>query len=162
MKMFSVAVMSAAVLTGLAGAGVAYEIASTGDSGTATSTTPTTPTEAAAKPGKRFAPCEPPAVREGKACVTDVVRTVVLPAASARVGAVAGRAGSGNDGPLHDAFDDHGDDGPLHDAFDDHGDDFDDHDAFDDHGGDRDDDHDDDDHDDDRDDDHDDDSDDDD
>lgn len=132
MKMFSVAVMSAAVLTGLAGAGVAYEIASAGDSTTTTtSVTPTTPTDAA-KPRKHWAPCKPPAVREGKACVTDVVRTVVLPPAGGQVGV---------------AFSGRSDDGPLHDAFDDHGDDFDDdHDAFDDHGGDRDGDFDDDDH----------------
>src|SRR5688500_10351124 len=115
MKMFSVAVMSAAVLTGLAGAGVAYEIASAGDSTTVTAVTPTTPADAA-KPRKRWAPCTPPAVREGKACVTDVVRTVVLPAAGAQVGVAFSRRSDGDDGPLHDAFDDHGGDFDHHDA----------------------------------------------
>jgi hypothetical protein len=131
MNLLSVAAMSAAVVTGLAGAGVAYEIASGGDPAPGTSTS-LTGTADVTKPAKRFAPCKPPAVREGRACVTDVVRTVVLASTGARLATVAGRPSSGDDGLFHDAFDDHGDDGPLHDAFDDHGGDLDDDDDFDD------------------------------
>lgn len=130
--------MSAAVITGLAGAGVAYEIAAGGDSSTTTSVADTS-TATTGRAGEdavksRFAPCKKPAVLEKGACVTDVVRTVVL--SGARLGVSARQSGA-DDGPSHDAFDDHGDDGPLHDAFDDHGDDFDEDDAFDDHGGDE-------------------------
>lgn len=126
MKLMSLAAMSAAVVTGLAGAGVAYEIASAGGPAPSTSATGTADVT---KPAKRWAPCERPAVLEKGACVTDVVRTVVLSATGARLGTVSGRSSS-DDGPFHDAFDDHGDDDfDDDDAFDDHDDD----DAFEDH-----------------------------
>jgi hypothetical protein len=147
MNLFSVVAMSAAVITGLAGAGVAYELAAGGGSPANTSVTDTSNAQAgkaAARP--RFAPCEPPAVLEKGTCVTDVVRTVV------QTGAHLGRGSSvalpngtqvlgtgflptvryDDDGPLHDLFDDHG---GARDDFDHHSgdDDFDDFD--DDHSG---------------------------
>ena len=66
--------MTLAVLVGLAGAGAAYDIA-----------TPEVADEAAAVSGPgqverrvRWKPCVDPAVLVGKACVTDVTRTVAL------------------------------------------------------------------------------------
>lgn len=118
MKIYSIAMMSAAVVTGLAGAGVAYEIASAGQDDADTAVTDALPVDDTAtagvvKPRKRWAPCEPPAVLEGRTCVTDEVRTVVLPAPWAQDGAVAPRDGDG-DGAGRDeadrAFDDRDDD----------------------------------------------------
>lgn len=118
MKIFSVAMMSAAVVTGLTGAGVAYEIASTGQDGANASVTDTSPaddttTADVVKPRKRWAPCEPPTVLEGRECVIDVVRTAILPAPAARVGGTTGFDDDGDDAVGDDAddvFESHGDD----------------------------------------------------
>lgn len=62
------------------------------------------------KPIVKLAPCKPPAVREGKACVTEVVETVVLPAPAAPASPAPVRhpvASSGDD-------DDHGSNGGHH------------------------------------------------
>lgn len=145
--MTSVGIMSAAVLVGLGGASAAYELAS-GDRPTPSSQSVSgvAPSANAQLAKVRWAPCDPPAKLRGRVCVTDVVRTVVLPGAAVPVG-IAGLAAPG-----HDAFDDHGgdrdrdgrdeagddrDDSDRFDGDDDH-DAFDDRDAFDDHGGDRD------------------------
>jgi len=118
MKIFSVAMMSAAVVTGLAGAGVAYEIATAGQDGAAASVTDTSPVDDATavdvvRPKKRWAPCVPPAALEGRECVTDVVRTVILPAPATRRGDISGLDDDGDDtarDDADDAFDDHGED----------------------------------------------------
>lgn len=63
------------------------------------------PAAAKVKPKVKWAPCQPPAVLEKGVCVTDVVKTVVLPAAASApvAGAPAARSGerarsaSGND-----------------------------------------------------------------
>ena len=54
---------------------------------------------------------------------------------SSTASARTSRDGGSDDGPGHDAGDDHGDDGPNHDVGDDHGDDGPNHDVGDDHGG---------------------------
>jgi hypothetical protein len=97
------------------------------------STTQPAPTAAPSKPIVKLAPCKPPAVRDGKACVTDVVETVVLPApssGSAGAPASTGFAPSGDDDDhVDDDYEsddeDHGDDdhGDEDHGDDDHGDD---------------------------------------
>ena len=93
MKLIPSAVMSVAVLAGLAGSAVAYQAASAPPDGRAPQqVVQVTPAEAAAAPAKervRFAPCKRSAHLEKGVCVTDVVRTVVLPAAPAAPAAPA-------------------------------------------------------------------------
>lgn len=83
-----------------------------------------------ASPEVRFAPCEPPAVLERGVCVTDVVKTVEIPASGDSGAGPADDATQDGDGRAHRG---RGDD----DSDDDAGDDADDsdHDADDDHGG---------------------------
>lgn len=97
MKLRSVAIVSSGLLIGVVGAGVAYELSAV-DPGTATSSPAFPAADATGKPRVRWAPCKPPAVREGRACVTEVARTVTVPAAvgTARpVGATAPPASAG-------------------------------------------------------------------
>lgn len=92
MKTIPALVLAAVVSVGLLGGVVAYQLAS-GPAGPSPSASaaPVAPVEAAAprtrqpKPKVRWAPCKPPAVRQGKACVTEQVRTVVVPAPAAPV-----------------------------------------------------------------------------
>lgn len=143
------ALLTATVLAvGLGGGAAAYRMASVPAETTraAAVTVPRAEPAPAATPAPirkatrfRWAPCKPPAVRQGRACVTEVVRTVVLaapaapapvvvPAASHSSGvrpASAGHeppetSGHGDDGngqqaePEH-SEDEHGDDGGEHD-----------------------------------------------
>ena len=84
MKTLTMILLSAAVLAvGLFAGTVAYQASSAGpDSGsTAAASTPATPAaHHRAKPKVRWAPCTPPAKLQGKACVTEQVRTVVVAA----------------------------------------------------------------------------------
>ena len=90
MKTIPALVLAAVVSVGLLGGVVAYQLAS-GPAGPSSSASaaPVTPVGATAprthqsRPKVRWAPCEPPAVRQGKACVTEEVRTVVVPAPAA-------------------------------------------------------------------------------
>ena len=133
MKIISIAIAAASVVTGLAGAGVAYELV--------TVESPEIPPAAAApavpdsEPGKverrvRWKPCEPPAVREGRACVTEEVQVVEVGGGTASGQLAVARRdddGSGRDDfdvrdDRDDDFDDDRDD-DFDDDSDDHGDD---------------------------------------
>jgi len=80
---------AAALVVGIGGGSVAYQLATTAGpatSGTSVAqTVDQAPVSAQVERGTRFgfAPCEPPAVQRGKACVTDVVRTVSVPGSAA-------------------------------------------------------------------------------
>jgi hypothetical protein len=157
MKTGSLVVLGAAVLVGLGGAGIAYDLA-TLEPATEPAVSSTTNSTATA-PRVRWKPCEPPAVLEGRSCVTALVQVVPLsqsiessnvPAAPGAAEAAPARqpndSGREDDGKRsgHDDLDDdsrYDDDDDHHE--DDHDDDHeDDHD--DDHDDDRDDDRDDD------------------
>ncbi|WP_299929594.1 hypothetical protein [uncultured Nocardioides sp.] len=81
MRIFTVAVLSAAVAAGTGGAVVAYDLATPPVRSADETTTPTQPANEfqrrATRP--RFAPCRPPAKLERGTCVTNEVRTVLLP-----------------------------------------------------------------------------------
>lgn len=108
---------------GLVGAVTAYRLAlgdpdderhrQTGVPSVAPAAATDTPTPAA--PKTRWAPCEPPAELEDGVCVTEVVRTVVVPApssAAARPAAPASPQPTRAEGRSDDSgsHDDHGDD----------------------------------------------------
>lgn len=83
MKLFATLLGALALLAGLAGGLRAYSLAA--DAGTAPVRPvagPHFPQAQKVRPGIvfRWAPCRPPAHREGKACVTHVTRTVTFPA----------------------------------------------------------------------------------
>lgn len=88
MKRLSVGILSAAALAGLAGSTVAYGWGSS-SAGTTAAVTPSgsaqRPHAQVVRPGTHFrwAPCVAPAHLEHGVCVTDVVRTVVVPAPAA-------------------------------------------------------------------------------
>ncbi|HWJ82968.1 MAG TPA: hypothetical protein VNS55_12090 [Nocardioides sp.] len=141
MKLITTGVATVALAAGVAGSVAAYRTQSAQDVAV---TTPTSTSTDAAQPVAsdpprrkvRWAPCPDGSKLEKGVCVTDVVRTVVVPAPAAPapapapvpVAANAGTsAGEGDDGGRddspyddHDESDDHdgGEDGP-----DDHGDD---------------------------------------
>jgi len=85
MKTIPALVIAAVVAVGLLAGVTTYQLASgPADAGSeavspAVVTTPTARTDQP-RTRVRWAPCEPPAVRHGKACVTEEVRTVVVPA----------------------------------------------------------------------------------
>ena len=87
MKSFSVVVSATAIVAGVGGGAVAFQaMSSTPETAAvAKTTTHQAPAPQVTRPGVtfRFAPCKAPAKRVGKACVVDVVQTVVLPAAPA-------------------------------------------------------------------------------
>jgi hypothetical protein len=132
MKIVSIGIAAASLLTGLAGAGVAYEL-TTVDSAQSAVSTPA-PESPAASPGAkaerrvRWKPCRPPAVREGRACVTEEVRLVEIGGgtASGQV-AVARRDDDGSDRDDFGDRDDRDNDFDDDDHGEDHDDDFDDH-----------------------------------
>ena len=78
MRKFSVAVAVSSVAVGVGGGAVAYRSVADGLPIPVSHTTAATPAPPTA--GKqtvlRWAPCKPPAKRDGRACVIDVVRTV--------------------------------------------------------------------------------------
>ena len=88
MKRLSVGILSAAALAGLAGSTVAYGWGSSSAGTTAavsSSRSAERPHAQVVRPGTHFrwAPCVAPAHLEHGVCVTDVVRTVVVPAPAA-------------------------------------------------------------------------------
>ncbi len=116
MKRLSVGILSAAALAGLAGSTVAYAWGSAGTDGTAAVSRPAAQEQArpparVVRPGAhvRWAPCVAPAHLERGVCVTDVVRTVVVPSSAAPAAPSAGSAapaagsGAGPRGPSSDA-----------------------------------------------------------
>ncbi len=86
MKTLPALVLAAVVAAGLMGGVAAYRVASepAPAAPAASAAVPTASTAPAARAHRRtvvrWAPCKPPAVRQGKACVTEEVRTVVVPA----------------------------------------------------------------------------------
>jgi hypothetical protein len=98
-------ILSLALLVGGAGAVAAFESAAGSGSALPSASAPTETVRAAAtghRPHRhrtlvRWAPCRDGARLEGGACVTDVVRTVTLPAsATAANGSAGGAASSSN------------------------------------------------------------------
>jgi hypothetical protein len=116
MKLANLIAAGAALTAGLAGGTATYLVAAQPTPSseappvrtTEVSATSPAPTVAPSKPIVKLAPCKPPAVREGKACVTDVVETVVIPAPGS--GSAGVPAGGGFQSTGHDAGDDDGDD----------------------------------------------------
>lgn len=86
MKTLRALVLAAVVAVGLMGGVAAYRVASerTPAAPATSAAVPIASTAPAARAHRRtvvrWAPCKPPAVRQGKACVTEEVRTVVVPA----------------------------------------------------------------------------------
>jgi hypothetical protein len=158
MKLANMIAAGAALAAGLVGGTATYLVAAepgpTSEAPPARTTevsaTSSDPTVAPGKPIVKLARCKAPAVREGKACVTEVVETVVLPAPSSVSTGTSSDDSSGDedhgsgahsedddsvDSGAHDddgADHDDGDDDPDDDA-DDHGDDG-DHDSGEDEG----------------------------
>lgn len=155
MRPNSAIVALAALAVGVGGGSAAFRLASTAGAATppATVSVVKQPAKAAHRQapqqvvrGPRFAwaPCKPPAVRHGKVCVTQVVRTVVLPAAPVAAAPApvpaapapapasyggssggheqAGGQGEGADHAEAEHSDDHADEGPE-DHAEDHADD---------------------------------------
>ncbi|WP_296602470.1 hypothetical protein [Nocardioides sp.] len=151
MKTIPALVLAAVVSIGLLGGVAAYQLAS-GPAGPSPSPSAAAvaPVEAAAprthspRPKVRWAPCKPPAVRHGKACVTEQVRTVVVPAPAPAAPRSTGtrpaaaaqpvRADGGEDGADHEKGEDHAEHADHEDG--DHADDHADEDS-DDHGDDH-------------------------
>jgi hypothetical protein len=84
MRTLSAAASATAIVIGVGGGAFAYQsVSSSVPDATAANqvSAPAAPVAAAGKPHIRFRyePCKPPAVREGKACVKEVVKTVVVP-----------------------------------------------------------------------------------
>ncbi|MBI2243864.1 MAG: hypothetical protein HYU55_07945 [Nocardioides sp.] len=131
MKTIPALVFAAVLAVGLLGGVAAYQVAAgpvgAGSSPTAsTGAAPVVARTRHARPKVRWAPCQPPAVRRGKACVTEEVRTVVVPAPAPAAPAPAAPATrpvrAGGDDHGDDRAEDHGDD-HAEDHGDDHGDD---------------------------------------
>ena len=80
MKLFAVLVAALALLAGLAGGMRAYTAAAPAHVTPAHVSAPHYPRAMPVKPGAtfRWAPCRKPAVRQGRACVTHVTRTVTI------------------------------------------------------------------------------------
>ena len=127
MNLKSVIVVLAAVIAGTLGAAVTYQVAVPAGNAQA----PTTESIVLKSPGEkarperrkaRFAPCKPPAKLEGRRCVTDVVRTVVVADQSAPAAPAPAPRSSGssfNDDSRH-GDDDSGYDDSRYDDDDDH------------------------------------------
>ncbi len=121
MKLFASLLAALALLAGFAGGMRAYSASADATSASAQRVTPHLPKAQPVRPGVvfRYAPCRKPAVREGKACVTHVTRTVALPApAAAAPAAPATRAQVRATAHAHAApayHDDGGHDGGGHD-----------------------------------------------
>lgn len=81
MKLFAVIVAALALIAGFAGGLRAYSVAAPAQAAPAPIPAPHYPKAMPVKPGAtfRWAPCQKPAVRQGRACVTRVTRTVTLP-----------------------------------------------------------------------------------
>lgn len=154
MKLSNLVVAGAALAAGIAGGTATYVVAAQPSSSPASTPADATtadepgagPTLGPPQPVVRLAPCKPPAVREGKACVTEVVETVVLPPTVGQTGPAAapasghlqasgdhGEESEDHDGPgghdaTHDEDADHDDDGHGDDEqAEDHDEDQDDH-----------------------------------
>lgn len=129
MKVFSILLGALALVAGIAGGVHAYS-ASAGPAPAPVAAAPSYPPAQVVRPGivLRWAPCRPPAVRQGRACVTHVVHTVVLPApvqpaapassaaaprphATAAPTAAPSTSEPGDDGGHHEHGDDGGHDG---------------------------------------------------
>jgi hypothetical protein len=82
MKLFALVVAALALLAGFAGGLRAYSAAAPAPAAPVQVSAPHHPKAMPVKPGPtfRWAPCQKPAVRQGRACVTTVTRTVTLPA----------------------------------------------------------------------------------
>jgi hypothetical protein len=82
MKLFAVLLATLALAAGFTGGLRAYSAAAPTAPAPAPAAAPHYPKAMPVKPGPAFkwAPCVKPAVRQGKACVTTVTRTVTLPA----------------------------------------------------------------------------------
>ncbi len=85
MKTLPLLVSAAVLAVGLACGTLAFQAASGGGSSldnpaAAAPATPVAHRAVRPRPTVRWAPCRPPAARDGAACVTEVVRTVVVPA----------------------------------------------------------------------------------
>jgi len=90
MKTIPALVLAAVVAVGLLGGVTAYQLAAgpagpspSTSAGSAAPVAPVAERTRQARPKVRWAPCKPPAVRQGRACVTEEVRTVVVPAPAA-------------------------------------------------------------------------------
>jgi hypothetical protein len=81
MKLFAVLLAALALLAGFAGGLRAYSVAAAAQPAPARIAVPHHPKAVPVRPGAtvRWAPCQKPAVRKGRACVTEVTRTVTLP-----------------------------------------------------------------------------------
>ncbi|MGD9957980.1 hypothetical protein [Nocardioides sp.] len=118
MKNLSLMVSATAIVAGVGGGAVAYQaVSSTPETvAVATTTDHRAPAPQVTRPGVefRFAPCKAPATREGKACVVDVVQTVVIPAAPSSNSPQAPATEDSDHGPRHhESSDDDGDDTPA-------------------------------------------------
>ncbi len=83
MKTIPALVLAAILGVGLLAGVTTYQLASGTDGTGAPAASPSaeaTPVARTHRPRVRWAPCKPPSVRRGKACVTEEVRTVVVPA----------------------------------------------------------------------------------
>lgn len=80
MKAFAVLVAALALLAGFAGGMRAYSVAAPTAAAVVPAAAPHHPQAMPVKPGPtfRWAPCQKPAVRHGRACVTTVTRTVTI------------------------------------------------------------------------------------
>jgi hypothetical protein len=118
------------LMAGVLGAAAAYQVVlpSPSADGAARESLVIDQAEQPAPQAARFAKCRKPAVREGRKCVTDVVRTVVVPGSSAGSSSSGrGPGPSSNSGPRDDeARPDHDNSGPGSDDDDDRDDDRDD------------------------------------
>lgn len=81
MKLFALVVAALALAAGFAGGLRAYSVAAPASAAPVQVSAPHYPKAMPVKPGAtfRWAPCQKPAVRHGRACVTTVTRTVTLP-----------------------------------------------------------------------------------
>jgi len=128
MKTFPALVLAAVLAVGLLGGLAAYQVASGATTASAqqasapVAAAPAAPVarKAHQRPTVRWAPCKPPAVLRGKACVTDQVRTVVVPAPAAAAPAPASpvsathAAPAGGSHHAEPADDGHGDREPAY------------------------------------------------
>lgn len=86
MKLFAILLGALALVAGFSGGMRAYSVsADAGPAPVRPVSAPHYPKAQPVRPGVvfRYAPCRPPAHRQGKACVTQVTRTVTLPAPAA-------------------------------------------------------------------------------
>ena len=115
MKLFATVLAALALLAGFAGGLRAYSVSADAASGSAPRVAaPHQPKAQPVRPGVvvRWAPCRAPAVREGKACVTHVTRTVTVPVPGTSSAAAAAASRYHDDGGHHEGG---GHDGGGHD-----------------------------------------------